>query len=135
MRKMQESNRKVTVFVRSTKNVSLEEFTFTGMGAMHRGVTVSVPRSKEVRRLKNEFDVPEDQQEIVSMVKETARNHGFEVEVVDVTEENVLRRDIQEHAKHIHSFPTVITDDGRRIEGDITRQQVEALLTSDHKYL
>ena len=132
---MQESNRKVTVFVKSNKNVRLEEFSVDRMGPTHRGTPVSVQRCKEVRRLKNEFVLPEEQQKIVLMIKEVARNNGFEVEIIDVTRENVLRRDIQEYAKHIHSFPTVITSDGRRIEGNITKKLVETLLTNEHKYL
>jgi predicted DsbA family dithiol-disulfide isomerase len=129
---MQESNRKVTVFVKSIRTVALEEFRDDYLRPTAKTV---LPRSKEVRRLKNEFVLSEDQQEIVSVVKQFARSYGFEVEVVDVTRENFLRRDIQEHAKHIHKFPTIITDDGRRIEGNITKQQLEALLTHEHKYL
>ena len=131
MTDMQDSNRKVTVFVKGIKNVALEEFAFDRNAPC---LKFTWPRCTEVRRLKDEFVLPEDQQEIVVMIKEVALSHGFEVEVVDVAEENVLRRDIQEHAEHIHSFPTVVTADGRRIEGDITKQQVEALLTNEHKY-
>jgi selenophosphate synthetase-related protein len=129
---MEKPGRLVTVFVKSTKGVTVEEFLWNGMVPYGRDAQ---SRKKWVRRHKDEFVLPEGQQEIVLMVKEVARSNGFEVEVIDVTEENAVRRNIKEHAKHIHSFPTLITSDGRRIEGSITRRQVEALLTSERKYL
>lgn len=142
MTEMQDSNRKVTVFVKSLKEVISEEVGYDtikvekrfGLGGGDAPIN-TFPLHKERTVTKDEFVLPEDQQETVDLVQEIASSHGFEVEVVDVTKENAFRRGIQDHAKHIRSFPTVITDDGRRIEGDITKQQVEALLTKEHKYL
>lgn len=130
---MLDSNRKVAVFVKSVKGVTSEKVGYytARVRVQDRGVgTVGVFRPyTEETVTKDEFILPEDQKEIVEMVWEIASNRGFEVEVVDVTKENILRREIQEHAKHITTLPTVITDDGRRIEGNITKQQIETLLT------
>jgi hypothetical protein len=97
--------------------------------------TTIFPIHKERTVSKDEFVLPEDQQDTLKMIRETALSYGFKVEVVDVTKENFLRRRVQEHTKHITAFPTVVTDDGRRIEGVATKQKVEALLTNEHKYL
>lgn len=140
MKEMQDSSRKITMFVKSVKKVISEEVGYDtvkverrfGLGGGDAPIN-TFPLHKERTVTKDEFVLPEDQQDAVDMVEEIASSHGFEVEVVDVTKEDAFRRDIQEHAKHIHSFPTVITDDGRRIEGDITKEQVEALLTNEHK--
>jgi hypothetical protein len=76
-----------------------------------------------------EFILPDDQQRFVGTVKEVAATYGIEVEVVDVTKENVLKREIQEHFKNLSVFPTAITNDGKRIERNVTKTQLEKLLS------
>jgi hypothetical protein len=136
MMEMGKPGRLVTVFVKSIKGVTVEQFLWDVLRPWG-GWCIRDVRSREiwVRRHKDEFVLPEGQQEIVLMIKEVAKSNEFEVKVIDVTKENVVRRNIQEHVKHIHSYPTLMTSDGRRIEGSITRLQVEALLTSEQKHL
>jgi pheromone shutdown protein TraB len=76
-----------------------------------------------------EFVLSENQQEVVDMVKEIARRHCLEVEVVDVAEENVLRRVMQREREKIKIFPTLIAGSGQKIQGEITEKQVESLLS------
>lgn len=76
-----------------------------------------------------EFVLSEDQQEVVDMVKEVARRHCLEVEVVDVAEENVLRRVMQREQEKIKIFPTLVAASGRKIEGEITEKHVESPLS------
>jgi hypothetical protein len=143
MTEMQDSNRKVTVFVKSVKKVITEKVGYDTVKVERRSAgpgwgdapTTIFPIHKEKTVTKDEFVLPEDQQDTVKLIQETALSYGFKVEVVDVTKENFLRRQAQEHTKHITTFPTVVTDDGRRIEGAATKQQVEALLTNEHKHL
>jgi pheromone shutdown protein TraB len=63
------------------------------------------------------------------MVKDIARTHCLEVEVVDVAKENVLRRVIQKEREKIRTFPALIAGDGQKIEGEMTEKQVESFLS------
>lgn len=76
-----------------------------------------------------EFILPADQQRFVETVKKIASTHGIKVEVVDVTKENVLKREIQEHVKNLTTFPTIIANDGKRIGGNVTKAQLEKWLS------
>lgn len=58
------------------------------------------------------FVLSEDQQRIVEMIKKIGGRHSVEVEVVDVTKENVLRRVIQKELDRIRAFPTLIATSG-----------------------
>lgn len=78
---------------------------------------------------KHEFVLDEDQQKIVELVREIAVKHRLEVEVVDVTRENVLRRTIQEERERIKTFPTLVVDSGKKFEGEMTREQVESVFS------
>ena len=53
----------------------------------------------------------------------------MEVEVVDVTRENALRRILQKKRERIKNFPTLIASSGERIEGSFTERQVEELFS------
>jgi hypothetical protein len=79
---------------------------------------------------KHEYILPEDQQKATEMVKSIAYKYGLKVEVVDVTRENVFRREMQKEREKIRIFPTLIVSSGERIEGNITEQQVEELLSN-----
>jgi hypothetical protein len=78
---------------------------------------------------KYDYVLSEDQQEVLEMVNKYARRHDVEVEVVDVTRENVLRRALQEEREKMRIFPTLTTDSGRRIEGKMTEEQIESFLS------
>jgi hypothetical protein len=42
---------------------------------------------------------------------------GKRLHIVDVGKESELRRVIEEHLHHLHSFPVLVRPDGRRLEG------------------
>jgi hypothetical protein len=68
----------------------------------------------------DEFVFPEDQQEIIDMVKEIAPGHRFAVRVVDLTREEAHHR--------VKVIPTLISDSGKRLEGKISEEQLESFL-------
>jgi len=111
---------KVRLYVKSVRTV-------TGT------VEVEHARLREVHAVetepKHEFILSEDQQKIVEIVQNISRRNSFEVEVVDVTRENFLRRMIKEKQEKIRTFPTLIMDSGRRIEGELTEEEVELFLS------
>jgi hypothetical protein len=76
-----------------------------------------------------DYVLPDDQKETAKMVRRVASKLNLEVEVVDVARENVLRREIQRARERIRVFPTLIVSSGERIEGAITEEQVESLLS------
>ena len=78
---------------------------------------------------KYDYVLSEDQQKVIEIVNENARRYDVKVEVVDVTKESVLRRVLQKEREKIRIFPTLITDSGHRIEGEMTEERVESFLS------
>lgn len=107
----------VRLYVKSVK-------TITGITEIEHG------RLREAHAVesepKHDYVLAEDQQK---MVEKIARRHNLEVEVVDVTRENVLRRVIQEEGEKIRNFPTLVAGSGQKVEDEITEEQVESLLS------
>ena len=79
----------------------------------------------------HDYVLPDDQKAAVETVKRLCERHGFELRIVDVTSENILHRTVQEEARKIKTFPTLITDSGRRVEGSFLEEQLESLLSKD----
>ena len=78
---------------------------------------------------KRKYVLPEDQQRTSEIVKGAASRYGLEVEVVDVSKENVIKREIQKEREKLTVFPTLIVSSGERIEGNFTESQVESLIS------
>jgi len=113
----------IRLYVKSVKTV-IGTFRGLQVDGFGRGRRVYSEREPEY-----EFVLPEDQQKVVDMVKVVARRYFLGVEVVDVAEENVLRRMIQREQEKIKIFPTLIAGCGTKIEGEITEKQVTSLLS------
>jgi hypothetical protein len=77
-----------------------------------------IPDYKDYSEPKYENVLPDDQKNIVEMVKEIASRYGFDVEIVDVTK--------SEKGPRIKTFPALITDSGEKIEGSISKEQIES---------
>jgi len=113
---------RVTLYVKSVRTVvGTEEWGRWGFvgGAGARSGTRLLPDYKVYSEAKYESVLPDNQKKVVEMVEEIARKHGFEVEVVDVAKKKGLK---------IKTFPTLITDTGEKIEGDISKDQIESFL-------
>jgi hypothetical protein len=76
-----------------------------------------------------EFVLPEDQEKVVEMVTEAAGKKGLQVEVIDVTKENILHREIQEGLEKIQAFPTIVVGSDHKVEGITTKEQVDDALS------
>jgi len=72
--------------------------------------------------------LPDDQKETVETVKRIAKKYGFEVQVIDISNKNILRKFLDKRKLKLETFPTLITENGERLEGNITEDQVELLL-------
>lgn len=75
-----------------------------------------------------EFILPEDQQHVIETVREVASKHGLEVEIIDVAKESVLHRAVQEQIERVRIFPTLVVGTALKIEGDMTKKQIESIL-------
>lgn len=124
--------RKVTLYLKSARIlVGMEKWgrwTVKGAPGM-RGGTRFIPDYQVYSEPKYESVLSNDQKSVVKMARELAYRYGFDLEIVDVMEENPLQRVIQEKIKSVKVFPTLITDSGDRIEGNISREQVRLLLS------
>jgi glutaredoxin len=127
-------NKKVTLYVKSIKTIIGTEKIDRQYFSVGPPVKVSgfrmIPKQEVDSITKYGFVIPEDQNRVVEMVREFAPKHGFDVEIVDVTKENILRRVLQEEIKRIKTFPTLITDSGEKIEGNISKEQIRSLLSN-----
>ena len=124
--------RKLTLYVKSVKTVIGTEKIDRHYFQAGPPVKVSgyrlIPKHEVESVTKYRFVLPENQSRVVEMVKEIAPKHGFDVMIIDVTKENLLQRVLQEGAKKIKTFPTLVTNHGEKIEGDVTRAQIKSLL-------
>ena len=93
---------KIRLYLKSVKTV-------TGTVEVEREY-IPRPRLPPTVRIepKHEYILPEDQQKATEMVKSIASKYGSKVEVVDVTRENVFRREMQKEREKIRTFPTLI---------------------------
>jgi hypothetical protein len=129
---------KVTLYVKSDKRIvgteTMEAKTLIsgGPGIRPGGYRMVPPRAtydfEEVP--KYEFVLPEDQRDFVEMVKKVEGELGFAVKIIDVTKENIVRRELQKEIEKIRTFPTLTTDSGKRVEGkgNVSEEQVESFL-------
>ncbi len=112
---------KVRLYVKSVKTV-------TGTREIEREVVRTRARTIETEPT-HDYILPGDQQKAAEMIRRIACKHGFEVEVVDVTRENVLRRILQKEREGIRIFPTLIASSGERLEGSLSEMQVESVFS------
>ena len=134
---------KIRLFVKSVKTVTgcveVEHEVFGGMPLDRPSrVKIEGKRSDGTFRLrqfatqiepKHEFILSEDPQKVVETVKDVSRKYSLEVEVIDIARENVLHRIIKERQAKIKIFPTLTTDSGQRIEGNMTGEKVESFIS------
>ena len=74
------------------------------------------------------YVLPEDQKTVVEMVEQIARAEGLDIEVVDVTKIGRLSRAFRKDLRRLKIFPTLLTDSGLKLEGSLSKEQVERLL-------
>jgi hypothetical protein len=130
-------SRKITLYVKSVKCIVGTEAVgvktlVSGGPSVRPGGFRTVPpdamyETEEVPEY--EFVLAEDQKDFIETVKNVAGRLGFAAEIIDVTKENIFRREIQQEIEKIRAFPTLITDSGRRMEGKKTKEQLESFLT------
>ncbi len=63
------------------------------------------------------------------MVRDVGGRLLLDVEVVDVAQENVLHRLVQEEREKIRTFPTLIAESGQRFQGEMTEEKLESFLS------
>lgn len=100
-----------------------------GMGA-NDNASGTVPRFdyKMYKEAEYKSVLPEDQQALLDMLAEMSRIYKFDLKVIDVTQEGCLRKFWQQRVKGIRTFPTLMSDSGERIQGQITPEQVKAII-------
>ncbi len=59
----------------------------------------------------------DDQARAMALTEEIAHKRGFPLEVKDVAKSGRLERIVTEHLRNVTTFPVLITQDGRRLEG------------------
>jgi hypothetical protein len=73
--------------------------------------------------------LPSDQRKTVEIVKRVASNAQLDFKVVDFGKTSVRRRlVVQKEFGPINRFPTLVLSSGKRIEGNITEQQIAQLI-------
>jgi hypothetical protein len=128
----------VTLYVRSEKVVTgetsvvephlVKKGVARGDGYRMRDMFWDTAFDTKIEEL-HDYVLPDDQKAAVETVRRLCENHGIEVRIVDVTRENLLHRVVQEEVSKIKTFPTLITDSGRRLESSFSEEQVESLLS------
>jgi len=73
--------------------------------------------------------LPEDQRVVVQAMYEAAFSQGFEIEVVDVAGRKDLPEELHLESLERARFPVLVTGSGDRIEGKVSKEQVESFLS------
>lgn len=75
--------------------------------------------------------LPEGESDAIDRACAAIYAHGKSLHIVDVGKESALRRVIEEHLHHLHSFPVLVRLDGRRLEGieSFTQESLEEFLS------
>jgi hypothetical protein len=126
---------RATLYVKGVRTTQVEDRSSEGyvvqamgeLGAGGAGTVRVFPDRKVIKITTYKSVLPEDQKAVVEMVKAAALRYGFELKVVDVTEESFLQK-LGGKSKGISTFPAFVTDSGLRIEGDISEERIKALL-------
>lgn len=139
MKEILTKERKVTLYVKSIrtlveKELEIERSVWLRLTVGGRGFSsMALGRPYPMHYVKivgeYEFVLPEDQRKFIETVNEAADKLGFDVQIVDVGKENILRREIQKEIERIRIFPTLVTESGKKVEGTISKRQIEAILS------
>ena len=133
------TNKSATIYVKSKKVVEGEtSVTEPHLVSPSRGSPASVGFSRmrdawdtlyETRtETQHGYVLQDEQNAVLETVKRLCEKHGFELKIIDVTRENLARRAVQEEIRKVKSFPTLMTDSGRRLEGNVSEEQIELFL-------
>ena len=123
---------RVTLYVRSVKtatrakNFGVVTFATPWVG---RGSVSPVTFDSETDT-KYEFVLPEEQRRVVEMVEKVASEHDLEVEVIDVGKENIIHKFTQARVRKMRTFLTLVLSSGEKIEGNVTKKQLESILSA-----
>jgi hypothetical protein len=77
------------------------------------------------------FELPEIQERIANMVQHVATKMGFEVEIIDVSRKDEIPKELADKARRITAFPTLTTASGRTLQGDFTKKELKAFLSTE----
>ena len=132
------TNKNATIYVKSKKVIAGEtSVTEPHLVSPSRGSPASADFSPlyETRTEKQYgYVLPDEQKAVLETVKRLCEKHGFELKIIDVTRENLARRAVQEEIRKVKSFPTLMTDSGRRLEGNVSEEQTESFLLRNSIY-
>ena len=124
---------KATLYIKGFRTTAVKDASYQGYVVQNMGAVGTYappprvwPDYKVIKKTTHKSVLPEDQKALIEMVKALAVKYGFELEVIDVTEKRLLRM-FSTRLKRISAFPTLVTDRGLKIEGDITEERIRAL--------
>ena len=131
------NGKKIVLYVQTVKSIGgTEEFQPSLAGNRIGGYGIGLDaRAYKAGRAKYEYVLPSEQEAIVNEVRSICNSLGFDLEVVDVTREGILRRAVQEKIKKIDAFPALLSDSGRLIEGIESKEEARAFLHKESKPL
>lgn len=130
---------KATLYVKGIRRIEVEDRSAWGyvIGPMGVG-PYGAPQTtahydyKVYREAEYKSVLPKDQEAVVEMVKAAAVKYGFKLKVIDVGQNRLLDR-LEVRQKGISSFPTLITETGYKIEGDISEERIKTLFLTRAK--
>lgn len=117
------NKRIITVYARSTKRFSeiqtpdRDATIVRSLGARYR----TTPMGQGDTITLDDLAFPKDQEDTIEIIRQIAKNYGFEVRVVDLTRESTHKK--------INILPTLVSDSGKRLEGSISKEQIQAFLS------
>ena len=128
---------KATLYVKGVRTTTVQDASYQGYFVQPmpqgRGAPVQPriwPDYKVIKETTRKSVLSEDQKALIDMVRAAAVKYGIVLKVIDVAENHFLDK-LMTRLKRIVIFPTLLADNGLRIEGDITEERIKALLAHE----
>jgi len=119
-----------------TENIVIDKPTVQILSSDPRG-PILPPRifpTREVRTVtKYEYVLPGQQERLVEIVREVASQHGFQLEVIDVTQMDLFDEALPKEVKALKDFPVLATESQTQFALDFSREDVERFLSQETK--
>ena len=128
---------KVRLYVKSLKkaagveNIVIDKPSMQNMGGGRAGNILRVYPTQDVRNVtKYEYELPEEQEHLIEIVKEVVAKVGLKLEIIDVGKMDFLDEPLPKEVKQLKNFPVVATESKTQLATGFTREDIERFLSN-----
>jgi hypothetical protein len=123
---------KVRLYVKSlekpvgTENVVID----VSVTEIVRNVVRVFPTHEVKTVTKYEYELPEEQEHLIEIVKEIVAKFGLKLEIIDVGQMDFFDEPLPKEVKQLKNFPVLATESKMQLATGFTREDVERFLSN-----